>query len=491
MTQPVEMRDIIVNAIEASLVVLGPNYGLSLAELNAACNAMGRGPGMVPATLEQLFGTDAIARHGDRFVLGNNAVATQFMFSFEDDYRNPEALDFPFDHLWRLQEQRGPDGAADTWANILAAGVDAGIPSRDLEIAQTLLMASFWIEQVGDKVRRSNRIAPSARPSKLLKATPHRMARPLYKQVVPIVQQIIVERGQHETLRRLTRESTLETPMAKTATTDSEPPELREFLESSPLYGKGISVSAPGRDFYPTAMQRNCKDCKAVTSWTRAEKGFAQFGGGDLLEFACAICRNARFVVWILADTAQRDFPPGYPIPTRRTYHLRKIGQWEPWSIAPNRALEDALGEENAGLYRHALMNLSTSYGIGALAYFRRVIENEVDRVLEVLAETAKLEGDEASAEAIQRARSKTQAEEKLRLAADAAPPSLKRLGTGNPLSTLYGEFSAGIHGKSDAECCDIAKRLRAAFEYIFQTLRARLEEEAKLRRALSGGAQA
>ncbi len=272
---------------------------------------------------------------------------------------------------------------------------------------------------------------------------------------------------------------------------ERESPELREFIESSPLYGKGIKLSASGTDFYPTAVQRSCKECKAVTSWTRVQKGFAHFGGGDLLEYACAICERAHFVVWILRDTPQVDGPPGYPVPVRRTHHLRKIGQWEPWSIAPNRALEDALGDENAGLYRHALMNLSASYGIGALAYFRRVVENEVDRVLEVLAETAKQDGDDTSADALQKARANPRADEKLRLAAEAAPPSLKRLGTGNPLSSLYGEFSTGLHGKSDEECCEIAKRLRAAFEYVFLTLRTRLEDEAKLRRALSASSSA
>ncbi len=52
MNQPVELRDIILNAIEASLGLLGTSYGLTLTELNAVCRAMGRGPGMVPAVIE-------------------------------------------------------------------------------------------------------------------------------------------------------------------------------------------------------------------------------------------------------------------------------------------------------------------------------------------------------------------------------------------------------------------------------------------------------
>ena len=45
---------------------------------------------------------------------------------------------------------------------------------------------------------------------------------------------------------------------------------------------------------------------------------------------------------------------------------------------------------EDSDLYKKALINSNFSYGIGALAYFRRVVENKVNDLLDLIADAAR-----------------------------------------------------------------------------------------------------
>ncbi len=68
-----------------------------------------------------------------------------------------------------------------------------------------------------------------------------------------------------------------------------------------------------------------------------------------------------------------------------------KVGQYPPLSIEPSAELSKALGEEDTALYKKALVNGNYAFGIGALAYFRRVIENKVNLLLDLIGEAAEL----------------------------------------------------------------------------------------------------
>lgn len=63
-----------------------------------------------------------------------------------------------------------------------------------------------------------------------------------------------------------------------------------------------------------------------------------------------------------------------------------KVGQWPPLAIEPAPALADSLGKEDVELYKKALINANFSHGIAALAYFRRVVENKVNDLIDLIA---------------------------------------------------------------------------------------------------------
>ncbi len=149
---------------------------------------------------------------------------------------------------------------------------------------------------------------------------------------------------------------------------------------------------------------------------------------------------------------------------------LRKVGQRPPWSIEVSAAVEEALGADSE-TYRKGLVSLSQGYGLGACAYLRRVVENNVHRILALLHELNRELG--ASAEELRELQqiidSRT-ADKKLAEASKFLPPSLIVDGA-NPLRLLYDGLSQGIHSMTDDECADTAAQMVVALEHLVTEL--------------------
>ena len=133
------------------------------------------------------------------------------------------------------------------------------------------------------------------------------------------------------------------------------------------------------------------------------------------------------------------------------------------------------------------LINANFNHGIGALAYFRRVIENKVNLLLDLVADAAKLAGvDEAGLQELERVKATHQVDRKIEIASKLLPAHLKPPGSPDPLDRLYKSYSSGLHGESDEKCLDIFKEGRFVFEYLFRTLTVGNEEAGEYIKRLS-----
>ena len=153
-----------------------------------------------------------------------------------------------------------------------------------------------------------------------------------------------------------------------------------------------------------------------------------------------------------------------------RTFVIHKVGQTPAWNIQPPKTVERALDPDDLELYTKGLICMSQSYGIGAVGYFRRVVENAIGALLDLVEDAAKTDEDAKALEAVQEARKQKNAEQKLQLVAEMAPASL-RTGNVNPLATLYANYSRELHALSDEECLQVATELREALDYLFGNL--------------------
>ena len=82
--------------------------------------------------------------------------------------------------------------------------------------------------------------------------------------------------------------------------------------------------------------------------------------------------------------------------------------------------------------------------------------------MIDLFADVAATDGNTEADRAIRTAKERGRTEERLKLAAEALPESL-RPGGANPLAVLYNHYSRGIHGLTDEECLEVARELHFA----------------------------
>src|SRR5215472_13287011 len=119
------------------------------------------------------------------------------------------------------------------------------------------------------------------------------------------------------------------------------------------------------------------RTCSQFTIW-ESEYSQAYFSHDTFhhLKYKCRNCGQNRIDYWIL-----------WTEDSNYISLFEKVGQHPPPSVDPPNELAKALGKEDAALYKKALTNGAYSFGIGALSYFRRVIENKVNDLLDLIHE--------------------------------------------------------------------------------------------------------
>jgi hypothetical protein len=222
----------------------------------------------------------------------------------------------------------------------------------------------------------------------------------------------------------------------------------------------------------PVRLHRDCSVCDEVgqTTWSRELTDFRSSVGIHVFE--CTNCRKNQ-VSFLLAVVSEVEVnvPSLPPAPDRvcfSRFAIEKAGQFPAWEAPLSRTLSRALGKEGRSLFVKGASSLRAGRGIGAVAYFRRIVENHIDDILRMVTESAQSVGDASALEAIKKATSNLYASERLKIAAQHTPPHLKP-GGHSPLDVMYGAFSEGLHALSDDESAEVATRLLESITYFFE----------------------
>ena len=124
--------------------------------------------------------------------------------------------------------------------------------------------------------------------------------------------------------------------------------------------------------------------------------------------------------------------------------------------------------------------------GIGAFAYYRRVVENQKNRILEeIIKVSEKMGAPEDKINTLRGAIEETQFSKALDMAKDVMPENLLINGQ-NPIRLLHGVLSHGVHELPDEQCLDLASSVRVVLGKLSEKLSDILKDEAEVKGAIS-----
>lgn len=258
---------------------------------------------------------------------------------------------------------------------------------------------------------------------------------------------------------------------------------LTVVLTSWPLYRTFVYYGRGGHPEHPTGVNRprfsqvpkqlrlhcNEEKCKQETWWETQEGPFFFNRFIEDARYVCRNCGNASiqyYFIWQEHDN--------------RNIFL-KIGQYPELEERIPETLLKSLSQVDVKLYKNAIRMRNFNFGLAAVAYMRRIVENKMNDMLEILHEVAV--SHNAIEEVLKKhdeIRKEKRFAQKVEYAGELLPGNLRPPGKPNPMAILHELTSEGIHAKSDEECVEIFDRCRAIFEFVFGKMKIEVEDAKK-----------
>lgn len=163
-----------------------------------------------------------------------------------------------------------------------------------------------------------------------------------------------------------------------------------------------------------------------------------------------------------------------------------KVGEWPPFGPKnPPRLLKLLGGDKELFLRGRRAENYGL--GIGAFTYYRRVVENQKNRLFdEIIKVVQKVEPSPESIVADLTKAKETFQFTKAMEGVKLAIPQILLVDGHNPLLLLHSTLSAGIHDKSDDQCLELARSVRIVLVGLVERIDHALSEKRELSEAVS-----
>jgi hypothetical protein len=253
---------------------------------------------------------------------------------------------------------------------------------------------------------------------------------------------------------------------------------LTEALETWPLY-RELTYGGPAVNTLklPGHIHLHCRSCGTTQKFTsKADQAVNHRVGFSRQNYVCR-CHHS-----------QIRFCFHWNLGPDKLAHFIKFGQYPPLDDQINPALEKTLDEEDVKLYRNAIRLRNFNMGIGAVAYMRRVVENRMNDILDVVHEVATQvqPDDKESLARFEEVKNDIRFAPKVEYAAAIMPKHLLPAGSPNPIGVLHSLTSDGLHFRSEEECVDTFDSCKLSFEYLFANFRPSVQEAKAFHRSLA-----
>ena len=249
---------------------------------------------------------------------------------------------------------------------------------------------------------------------------------------------------------------------------------IRQFLESAPIHvaQEYLRPRINRGDVFINQIDYPCLVCDQVRPFkslhSRGAHGVQAVATGVIhYEFLCFGCSDSSIMFSV------------HHLFQDSSVLLTKYGEYPRKALSRDKSLQKFFRDDKE-YYEKAVSCLANSYGIGAFSYFRRIIENNIFKLLELLAQDISISGDSPDLlEKIDQLKTTSPMSEKIELANREVPEYLIPSGV-NPLGRIYKVLSEGIHSLSDEECLDRALGIEACIKYLVGELSTRKKNRDK-----------
>jgi hypothetical protein len=257
---------------------------------------------------------------------------------------------------------------------------------------------------------------------------------------------------------------------------------LSQFIEEYPLYSRfGTDQPIEAADLDNLAFNFFCQKEKEVQPFRlsipssngngihpSSQPHHSAEGFTEIFTGVCQSCEEYKITVVI--NAASGEEPP--------RYFIRKIGQDPAPESTAVKLPDDVAGfldDEGRECYRKALSNLEFDYGVGTLAYIKKMLANGVDKIIEALSNTYSDAGGKF-AEAFNSYKQDGQRTKFIEEATPHFPESLKEHGASS-LLVLYDALSLSVQDLTEKECIKKSKDIDTLFRYMTRKLNAEIQE--------------
>ena len=161
-------------------------------------------------------------------------------------------------------------------------------------------------------------------------------------------------------------------------------------------------------------------------------------------------------------------------------WEARKFGEFPPFGPPTPARVIKLIGPDKE-LFLMGRRSENQGMGIGAFVYYRRVLENQKNRIFDEIIRVTNVisPGDELIKE-LEAAKNETQFSRAIESVKHGLPQSLMINGH-NPLLLLHSALSEGVHSNDDVTCLELATSIRVVLVEFAERLAQALKDEAEL----------
>ena len=266
---------------------------------------------------------------------------------------------------------------------------------------------------------------------------------------------------------------------------------VAEFLEGSPpnqsAYISDLASSNYSMGGYPLntpELQLHCTDdscggvrifrCSDISSerYRLTESQISYF----YVTYRCSNCQKTQKVYSLAARVYKNGEPQG---------ECYKFGEFPSYGPPVPPRLIKLIGPDRDEFLKGRRCE-NQGLGIGAFTYYRRVVENQKNRILgEIVKLSEKIGVPHDKIKKLHEAIGETQFKKALDMAKDVMPESLLIYGQ-SPIQLLHSALSRGVHELSDEKCLELARDVRVVLAELSERLSSVSKNEAALQKAVS-----